>query len=168
MAFCKVESPRPTSKEAQPPISELMRSRVREKIEKVIHRCYMVCDDTHLKSYIRYFGVPKGDDDIRLVYDGTTSGLNLNDSLWVPSFWLPIIDSVTRALGADSYMADRDVGDCFLNYQLLDPAVVPFTQVLILTRCTRRERMSRLEWVIGIEVVWVSSLPPTPRVYSDE
>ena len=120
------ESPGPTSKEPQPPISEPTRSRVREKIEKVVHRRYMVCDDMKLKSYIRYFGVPKGDDDIRLVYDGTASGLN--DSLWVPSFWLPTIDSVTRALGSDSYMADRDIGDCFLNYQL-DPAVVPYTGV---------------------------------------
>ena len=35
---------------------------------------------------IKFFGVPKGDEDIRLVYDGTISGINL--FVWDPTFSL--------------------------------------------------------------------------------
>ena len=42
----------------------------------------------------------------------------MNESVWFPSFWLPSIDSLVRALGADSWMSDWDIGDMFLNFQL--------------------------------------------------
>jgi hypothetical protein len=105
-----------------------VRERVKPKIEKVIKRRYMarVTTGLRLKSLIKYFAVPKGIDDIRIVYDGTASGLN--DSVWAPSFWLPTIDSLVRALDADSWMADRDIGDMFLNFQLHE-SVWPFAGV---------------------------------------
>jgi hypothetical protein len=40
-----------------------------------------------IKSVIDYFEVPK-DDDICLVYNGSSCGLN--DCLWAPNFWLPM------------------------------------------------------------------------------
>ncbi len=46
----------------------------------------------------------------------------------VPSFYLPTIDSLTRAVDGSSWMMDRDVGDMFLNYQL-HRDVVPYTGV---------------------------------------
>ena len=121
------ESAVPTSKSPQKPFANpSVKARVRAKIEKALHRRYMINSGITLRAFIKYFGVPKGEFDIRVVYDGTASGLN--DCIWVPSFWLPTSDSVVRALGPDSFMADRDVGDCFLNYQLHHSAV-PYTGV---------------------------------------
>ena len=42
-----------------------------------------------------YFDVPKADD-IRLVYNGTSCGLN--GCLWTPNFWLPTAKSALRSL----------------------------------------------------------------------
>jgi hypothetical protein len=36
-----------------------------------------------------YFSVPKGLDDVRTVYNGTSCGLN--DVLWAPRFGLPMV-----------------------------------------------------------------------------
>ena len=121
------ESSVPESKSPQKPFGNpSVKAQVRAKIEKALHRRYMIHSGITLRAFIKYFGVPKGEFDIRVVYDGTASGLN--DALWVPSFWLPTSESVVRGLGPSSYMADRDVGDCFLNYQLHHSAV-PYTGV---------------------------------------
>ncbi len=79
-----------------------------------------------MKSYIKYFAVPKGGEDIRMVYDATAN--KLNEAVWVPTFWLPTIDTLVRNVGRDSWMTDRDVGDMFLNFQLHDK-VRPYTAV---------------------------------------
>jgi hypothetical protein len=60
--------------------------------------------------------VLKGEDDIRMVYDGSVSGLN--DSMWIPGFALPTINTHLRAVEAETYMADVDVGEMFLNFIL--------------------------------------------------
>jgi hypothetical protein len=64
--------------------------------------------------------VPKGDDNVRMVYNGTVSGLN--DSIWVPSFLLPTIETHLRAVDEGTHMADVDVGECFLNF-ILHPEI---------------------------------------------
>ncbi len=69
-----------------------------------------------MKSYIKYFVVPKGDKDVRMVYDSMAN--KLNESVWVPTFWLPTIDTLVRGVDRGSWMTNRDVGDMFLNYQL--------------------------------------------------
>ena len=69
-----------------------------------------------MKAIIKYFAVPKGEKDWRIVYDATASGLN--ECVWAPSFWLPTVDSLLPALGPNSWMADRDIGDMFLNFEL--------------------------------------------------
>ncbi|CAJ1966197.1 unnamed protein product [Cylindrotheca closterium] len=51
-----------------------------------------------------------------MVYDGTKWGLN--DSLWVPGFPLPTVDTMLRAVTYDTVMSDFDIGDCFLNFVL--------------------------------------------------
>ncbi len=79
-----------------------------------------------MKSLIKYFAVPKGEDDIRMVYDATANKLNV--CVWVPTFWLPTIDSLIRALDKYSWMTDRDIGDMFLNFQL-HGSVTPLTRV---------------------------------------
>ena len=79
-----------------------------------------------IKSLIRYFAVPKGEDDVCMVYDATAN--KLNDAVCVPSFWLPTVESLVRAVDANSWMMDRDIGDMFLNFQLHHSAM-PFTGV---------------------------------------
>jgi len=61
-----------------------------------------------------------------MVYDATAN--KLNEAVWVPSFWLPTIDTLVRNVRRDSWMTDRDIGDMFLNYQLHEE-VRPFTAV---------------------------------------
>jgi hypothetical protein len=75
---------------------------------------------------IKYFAVPKGEEDIRLIYDARAK--KLNKCVWVPTFWLPTVDLLVRALDKDSWMTDWDVGDMFLNFKL-HQTVVPFTGV---------------------------------------
>lgn len=111
------ETPGPDTLRPQPGFSdEGLRAKVKPKVEKVIRRRYMIRSGIKLKSLIKYFAVPKGEKDVRIVYDATASGLN--ETVWAPSFWLPTIDSLVRALDADSWMSDRDIGDMFLNFQL--------------------------------------------------
>ena len=119
--------PGPTTKGTQPPITDSrLREKTREKIGKVLKRRYLISTGLAIKSFIKFFAVPKGEDDIRMVYDATAN--KLNECVWVPSFWLPTIDSLVRALDKNSWMTDRDVGDMFLNFQL-HKDVVPFTGV---------------------------------------
>ena len=97
----------------------------------MILRRYIVAPDAKLNSLIFYFGVPKG------VLDGIVqdwlivyhAGANkLNDAVWVPSFWLPCVDSLLRIVDFDSCMEDRDIGEMFLNFEL-DPKVRSYTGV---------------------------------------
>ena len=84
------------------------------KVNKVRWRRYIclgpVCSLTHM------FSVPKGLHDIRMVYDGTKSGLN--DCLFAPHFSLPVMAHTLRSLLKGYYGADLDVGEMFLNWWL--------------------------------------------------
>jgi hypothetical protein len=60
--------------------------------------------------------VPKGEDDLRLVYDGSVSGLN--DAMWMPRFVLPTPNTHLRSVEAGTFLADIDVGEMFLNFIL--------------------------------------------------
>jgi hypothetical protein len=125
------ERPGPAMHESQPSIVDpRVTEMAREKIVKVIKRRYLRMAGITLKSTIKWFAVPKGNDDIRLVYDATAN--RLNECVWVPTFWLPAIDSLLRALDKYSWMTDRDIGDMFLNFQL-HKTIVPHTGVDLLT-----------------------------------
>jgi hypothetical protein len=121
------ERPGPTTRKAQPIIEDVtVRAKTKEKIGKVIKRRHLLPSDLLVKSFIKYFAVPKGEDNIHLVYNATAN--KLNEAVWVPTFWLPTIDLLVRAVGLTSWMTDRDVGDMFLNFQLHED-VRPFTGV---------------------------------------
>ena len=62
-----------------------------------------------------FFEVDK-DSDIRLVYNGTSCGLN--DALWAPNFWLPTPATAARTLSYGYYMVDINLGEMFLNFPL--------------------------------------------------
>ena len=64
----------------------------------------------------RFFPVPKGLSDVRMVYNGTSNGLN--DCLWAPWFPLPTVDAVERSLVPGTCLGDMDVGEMFLNFPL--------------------------------------------------
>jgi hypothetical protein len=85
-----------------------------KKISKVRKRKYISVG--HVWSLTDFFCVPKGNNDIRMVYNGTSSGLN--DVLWVPSFPLPTVDTLLRSVHPDTWMADTDLGEMFLNFVL--------------------------------------------------
>jgi hypothetical protein len=91
-----------------------VKAQVTAKIEKVRARGYI--SPGVVESLTAFFAVPKGDDDIRLVYDGSISGLN--SFLWVPWFFLPTIRTHLRAVDEGIYMADVDIGERFLNFTL--------------------------------------------------
>ena len=57
-----------------------------------------------MKSNIKYFAVPKDDDDIRMVYDAIVN--KLNEGVWVPTFWLPTIDSLVHVVCSTSWMTN--------------------------------------------------------------
>jgi hypothetical protein len=69
-----------------------------------------------VQSLMFYFAMPKGADDIRMVYDTTVSGLN--ECLWSPNFWLPSAEGLVECMSEASWMGDLDMGEQFLNFHL--------------------------------------------------
>lgn len=106
----------PKSLKAQPPIKPEEKRVLGDKILKMWKKKYIDAPPCKLSSAIMYFAVPKGEDDWRIVYHAGANGLN--DSVWVPSFWLPTIDSLLRIVDETSFMEDRDIGKMFLNFEL--------------------------------------------------
>ena len=87
------EKPGPSTKGSQPRISNPgVREQTQEKIAKVLQRRYLCAPVSPVKSFIKYFGVPKGEDDVRMVYYATAN--DLNECVWSPSFWLPTINTL--------------------------------------------------------------------------
>jgi hypothetical protein len=81
---------------------------------KVLARSYF--EYGNVASLTQLFAVAKGDEDIRMVYTGTSSGLNSH--LWCPWFALATINTMLRALEPGTFMGDLDVGEMFLNFML--------------------------------------------------
>ncbi len=111
-------------KKQQWPKDETMRTKMKEKLNKVRQRGYVIPGD--VRSMTGYFAVPKGEHDIRMVYDATACGLN--EALWSPNFFLPTIDSILRNADGSTWFGDIDLGDMFLNY-FLDEAIRPWAGV---------------------------------------
>lgn len=87
------------------------------KFVRFIQRRYILpAVDSEFKSFIAYFGVPKGDDDVCVVYNGTSCGLN--DATFASNFWLPNATSMLRILGYNYHSVDINLGDMFHNFPL--------------------------------------------------
>jgi hypothetical protein len=82
-------------------------------LKAVINRGYLV--HGRVESLIQFFEVPKADD-IRLVYNGRSCGLN--KATWAPNFWLPNARTALRSLDFNYYSVDMDLGEMFLNFPL--------------------------------------------------
>jgi hypothetical protein len=90
------------------------KSQVLRKLNKIRKRGYV--EAGYVESLISFFDVEKGSDDIRMVYDGSASGLN--DLLWAPWFPLPTLETLLRSVEPGTFMSDNDVGEMFLNFML--------------------------------------------------
>jgi hypothetical protein len=73
---------------------------------KVFARRYLLCG--MILSLTSFFAVPKGDTDVRMVYNGTSSGMNPH--LWAHWFALPTICDLLQALELDTFMEDSYIG----------------------------------------------------------
>ena len=108
--FVKGELPRNTKPQGAPKPEDIRQ--MVKKLDKVLARGYI--SPGLVVSLTSYFAVPKGDLDIRLVYNCTSSGLN--DALWAPSFWMPTSETAVRVISFYSYLFDSDIGECVLNF----------------------------------------------------
>ena len=71
------EHPGPTTQDTQPEIADpKIRAMAKDKILKVLQRRYLLTMGIKVKLLIKYFAVPKGDDNVRMVYDATANKLN--------------------------------------------------------------------------------------------
>ena len=113
------------------------------KLDKVLERGYI--SSGWVASLTSYFAVPKGEDDIRIIYDGSASGLN--EALWSPSFWLPNSSSAVRLISFYSYLFDTDIGECFLNFPN-DPKIRPYCGVDLTP--FKSQLNSRPKYITGI------------------
>ena len=104
-AFTRPQLPSRTEKEGE---------QVRVKLVQVRRRDYIECGP--VLSLMHYFPVQKGPHDIRMVYDGTSSGLNTG--VWAPHFGMPYVSHTVRSLMPGYCQCDLDVGEMFLNFLL--------------------------------------------------
>jgi hypothetical protein len=114
-SWIKSKLPRYQRKASTP--NPLKKHLIWAKLQKILDRRYVVAPVTgdFICSLMDFFDVDK-DTDIRLVYNGTSCGLNA--SLWAPNFWLPTPATAARSLGYGYFMADIDLGEMFLNFPL--------------------------------------------------
>jgi hypothetical protein len=127
---------------------ESKREVMKKKLEKVRRLGYI--QPGQVDSLTSYFSVPKGDTDIRMVYDGTKSGLN--DALWAPWFAHPTVESHLRSVGPSTHMGDIDIGDMFHNFVLHEQvqrvAGIDLTPFFLEELITRRDvRVLWERWV---------------------
>jgi hypothetical protein len=87
---------------------------MRAKVVKVRKLYYITTGP--VRSGMHFFCFPKGDTNIRMVYNGTSCGLSAK--VWAPRFGLPTVKDTLRSLFPGYYQADLDVGDQFLNFKL--------------------------------------------------
>ncbi len=90
----------------------VIRQQVRDKLSKVLDKGYLA--DGHVRALTSFFTVPKGDKDVRVVHNGTKSGLN--GCLWAPWFRLPTVEQHLRAVEPGTHLADVDIGEQFHNF----------------------------------------------------
>jgi hypothetical protein len=93
---------------------------VADKLKTIIHWGYLV--PVSVRSLIQFFDVLKADD-IRLVYNGRSCGLN--QSTWAPNFWLHSTSTALRLLDFNYYSVDLDGRDVFkLSFTSDTPAIL--------------------------------------------
>ena len=82
------------------------------KVDKVIKRLYIDPDTFLLITHMFY--ARKVLNDIQMIYNGTSCGLNL--SLWAPHFGLTVGQHIFCALLPGYSQCEMDVGEMLLNF----------------------------------------------------
>ena len=118
-----------------------MMKRMITKVNKVRERRYIEQLDG-VQSITHMFPVPKGETDIRMVYNGTSSGLNA--ALWAPHFGLPMVEHTLRSLLGGYHQADLDVAEMFLCFKI-HPDLRPYAGVDVKLVKNRRPE----SWEVG-------------------
>jgi hypothetical protein len=108
----------------RPEKDDALRELITSKLRKVREKGYIISGE--VRSLTSFFSVPKGDGDVRMVYDASKSGLN--SKLWAPWFLLPTIESHLRSVQPGSFMGDIDFSEQFLNF-VLHEKLQPYTGV---------------------------------------
>jgi hypothetical protein len=103
---------RPQRDETNPAQKRMMK----EKIDDVPFRRYV--ESVLVSALTSFFDVMKGEYDIRMVFNGPLSGLNV--ALWALWFCLPNATTHMRIVEPGTFMADVDIGEMFVNF-CLDP-----------------------------------------------
>ena len=86
-----------------------------ENIRTCLQKGYLIfTHEKEVKSYIDYSAIPKDLVDIRIVFNGSSCGLNL--ALFASNFWLPMSNTMTRILSFGYRVVDMDVGEMFPNF----------------------------------------------------
>ena len=83
-------------------------------MRKLVARGYIT--EGVILTQISFFSVPKGTDDIRILFYVTVSGLK--DSLWDTNFMLPSMGSFIMMVGPEMHMVDLDVEEMFYKFRL--------------------------------------------------
>lgn len=91
-----------------------VRQAIRKKLMTILSKGCLAQGE--VRSLTSFFAVPKGEDDMRIVYDGTKSGLN--GQLWAPWLPLPTIDTHLHCIQPGYFMGDIDFSEQFLNFVL--------------------------------------------------
>ena len=107
--FLQSSLPRSQRDVKRPRFDSNTRRMVSAKVETMVAKSYL--EVGLVRTSLHYFEVPKGENDIRVVFDGTSCGLN--EALWSPNFFLPTSRNAAELLSFDSWMADADFGKFF-------------------------------------------------------
>ena len=120
-----VVAPLPTKRHQKGMVLEGLQKRlVAEKLDGMVQRGYL--EAGQVSNTVHLFAVQKGENDIRVVLVGTSSGLN--ETLWSPNFFLPSAKSVDMILTFATWMSDMDFGEMFHNFNL-DPRIRSYSGV---------------------------------------
>ena len=127
------------------------------KIKDPIAKRYI--SEGFVESLSTFFHVPKGDQDIRIVYDMTKCGINA--CLWSPRFYLPTPDAVFDSIEYNSWMGDIDQGEMFLNY-FADPGLLKYLGVDVtdVVKGTEHDNGRKRIWMRWNR--WAMGLRPSP------
>ena len=109
------------------PLNKELRTIVASKLTKYLERGYCkIVHQSYVQNYIDYFPVPKGKDDIRMVFNGYSCGLN--KQVWAPSFWLTTSATMMRSFSFNYKFVDMDLGEMLLNFSL-HRALIPYSGI---------------------------------------
>jgi hypothetical protein len=118
-----------------------VRQKVTEKLLTVRRKHYITKGT--VKSLTSFFSVPKGEKDMRMVYDASKS--SLNKSLWAPNFGLPTVETLVKGLDEFGWMGDLDIGAMFLNF-CLHPELQPYCRVDIKPYFQEESKSGKTLW----------------------